>query len=128
MTSLSRVALVDDDPDIREIARFALADLGGLEVRAWGDARTFLAEFAAWRPQIVLLDLEMPGMDGWETAAALRAHPPEERPAVVLMSGRIEAAATEKGITGRICKPFDPLVLASTLCALWARYAEETEA
>ncbi|WP_337995710.1 response regulator [Oleispirillum naphthae] len=125
MTPLSRVALIDDDPDIREIARFALADLGGLEVRAWGDARRFLADLAAWPPQIVLLDLEMPGMDGWETVAALRAHPSAERPAVVLMSGRVEAAAAEEGIAGRIAKPFDPLALAETLRALWARYAAE---
>lgn len=126
MTPLSRVALVDDDPDIREIARFALADLGGLEVRAWGDARRFLAEADGWQPQIVLLDLEMPGMDGWETVAALHARPSAQCPAVVLMSGRADEAKREK-VAGRIVKPFDPLSLAESLRALWTRHLGEAE-
>jgi len=123
MTALLRVALIDDDPDIREIARFALVDLGGLTVRSWEDGRKFLAEYEDWRPQIVLLDLEMPGMDGWETMTALRARA-AAAPPVVVMSGRPEIA-TADGIIGSIGKPFDPLSLADDLRALWLRHGEE---
>ena len=64
---LERLAYVDDDDDIREIVRFALTEVGGLDVRCWGDGAAFLAEPQGdWRPQLLLLDLTMPGLSGGE--------------------------------------------------------------
>lgn len=121
MDPLRRVACVDDDPDIREIVGFALRDLGGLEVRSWGDGAAFLAEWEAWSPQLVLLDLWMPGMDGERVAAALRAHPKGGALPVVLLSGSVGTPGIP-GVSAVLVKPFDPLSLAGRLRGLWAEW------
>ncbi|MBN2752390.1 MAG: response regulator [Rhodospirillaceae bacterium] len=123
MLPLCRVAFVDDDPDIREIIGFALRDVGGFDARAWGDGRSFLEELTNWLPQMVLLDLTMPEMDGWETAMALHVHPQGHGVPVVLMSGRSDmnerSGKNLPGVIGEIAKPFDPLSLSEKLRDLW---------
>ena len=101
MEPLTRIAYIDDDPDIREIVCFALRDIGGFEVRAWGDGASFLDDLGDWLPQLVLLDLMMPGMDGWETVAALHAHPKGGDVPVVLLSGAAETVGAATFLPSR---------------------------
>lgn len=122
---LERLAYVDDDPDICEIVRFALAEVGGLDVRCWSDGATFLATARdRWWPQMVLLDLSMPGLSGGELIAALRRDAGFAGMPVMVLSGRPDAArAVEgfEGVVGLVAKPFDPLHLADAVQAAWAR-------
>lgn len=125
--SLQRLAYVDDDADIREIVRFALTEVGGIDVRCWNDGATFLRDAdGAWMPQLVLLDVNMPGMDGWEILAALRALPRTSGVPVVMLSASSGAAADAltacADVLGCVAKPFDPLRLAGELQGLWARH------
>jgi DNA-binding response OmpR family regulator len=69
-----RVLLVDDDLQIREFLQDALAD-EGFEVRAAPTGRAALEALAEWRPGLILLDLRMPDMNGWEFRAQQRAQP-----------------------------------------------------
>lgn len=121
---LERLAYVDDDPDIREIARFALVELGGLDVRCWSGGAAFLAAaHDAWMPQMVLLDLGMPGLSGAEVVAAMRRDPTLRTvPVLVLTAVPDPARAVEglDGVAGWLAKPFDPLRLAAAVRAVWA--------
>ncbi len=123
---LERLAYVDDDDDIREIVRFALTEVGGLDVRCWGDGAAFLAEPQGdWRPQLLLLDLTMPGLSGGELITAIRREPDLAETPVMVLSGRADAAdevAGCAGVLGLIAKPFDPLGLAEIVRAAWARF------
>ncbi len=69
-----RVLLVDDDLQIREFLEDALAD-EGFEVRTAATGRAALEALAEWRPGLILLDLRMPDMNGWEFRAQQRAQP-----------------------------------------------------
>ncbi|PAV24858.1 hypothetical protein CF392_14030 [Tamilnaduibacter salinus] len=72
MSTLQKVAYVEDDPDIREIASLALEDVGGFTLKTCDSGVVAFREIPAIEPQLVLLDVMMPGMDGTETLAALR--------------------------------------------------------
>ncbi len=120
---LCRIAYVDDDADIRQIAELALRDIGGLAVRSWGSGEDFLREWGDWLPQLVLLDLWMPGMDGGQTLAALRRQPGGAELPVVLLSGSV-APPEVPGLVAVLSKPFDPMTLADRLRGIWADLPE----
>ena len=69
---LSRVLLVEDDPDIRAITSFALRNVGGFELEACASGSEACARAPRFLPEIVLLDVMMPDMDGWATLRSLR--------------------------------------------------------
>lgn len=128
--SLQRLAYVDDDADICEIVRFALSDVGGLDVRCWRDGATFLREAGGdWTPQLVLLDVNMPGMSGWDVVAGMRAKAVSADWPVVVLSGCRDAASAgaRADVLGCVTKPFDPLQLAKVLEAMWSRHLEAGE-
>ncbi len=121
---LQRLAYVDDDADICEIVRFALSEVGGIEVRCWNDGAKFLRETeGAWVPQMVLLDVNMPGLNGWEILAELRRSPGTAGVPVVMLSAASGAAEHRAcvDVLGCVAKPFDPLRLAADLQGMWAR-------
>src|SRR3954463_8777109 len=73
--ALSRILFVEDDPDIQVVATLALESLGGFAVLACGTGTDALARFAEFAPDLVLLDVMMPGLDGPATLEALRRLP-----------------------------------------------------
>jgi len=109
------VLLVDDDADIRLIAEIALARIGGLAVStaaSTAEARVALAER---RPDAVLLDVELPDLDGPAFAAELAAGPYADIPIVFLSGYPMEDERRAPSIAGAILKPFDPLTLAAEI-------------
>lgn len=128
MTEL-RVLYVDDEPDIREVATFALEMDSEIEVRAVdsGHAALELLGLGEWRPDVVLLDVMMPALDGPGTLARLRTLPEFDRTPVVFITARTQpheqSAYLALGAVGVISKPFDPMNMASTLRALLAQAA-----
>ena len=114
-----RVLLADDEPDIREIVDFSLG-LDPLFVMRGCDTGTeALAAALKWRPDLILLDVMMPGMDGPATLARLRKDPRTAEIPVVFVTGR--ACEREQlmslGAVGVIPKPFDPGQLPSLVRA-----------
>jgi CheY-like chemotaxis protein len=86
ISSPLRVLLVDDCPDVRgSIA--TLLRLWGHDVRTVGDGAACLAAAVDYRPHVVLLDVGLPDMDGYEVARRLRAHPPEPSLLLITLSG-----------------------------------------
>jgi CheY-like chemotaxis protein len=84
----ARVLVVDDDSELRRVLALALAD-EGYDVRAAPDGWAALELLEAWRPRVILLDLMMPGMDGWAFRARQLATPvAAEVPVIVLSADR----------------------------------------
>ena len=112
---MTRILYVDDEPDIREVAQMALELEEDLEVRLAASGAEGLAEAAAWSPDLILLDVMMPQMDGPTVLEKLRADPATASIPVVFITARTQAqeVATLKalGALGVIAKPFDPMSL-----------------
>ncbi|MBV8745127.1 MAG: response regulator [Xanthobacteraceae bacterium] len=114
-----RVAYVDDEPDIREVASLALGLDPEIEARTCASGPELLTLVQAWPPDVILLDVMMPGMDGPATLAGLRReHPHLTAVPVIFITARTQAHEVERftalGAAGVITKPFDPMTLART--------------
>ncbi|HWP94238.1 MAG TPA: response regulator [Gammaproteobacteria bacterium] len=123
MTGLRRILCAEDDPDIRLVIELALARVGGYEVRMCADGAETLAAAQAFHPDIILLDVMMPGLDGPATLAALRAagiRAPVAFMTAKAMPDDVRTLAA-LGIAGVITKPFDPMTLADEVYRIWER-------
>ena len=122
---LKKILYVEDEPDIVTIAELALVTLGGFELRSCASGTEALAAVPQFKPDLVLLDVMMPGMDGVATLGALRADPSTSFVPVVFMTARSQPAEIARyrslGALDVITKPFDPLVLADQVRAIWQR-------
>lgn len=121
---MTRLALlyVDDDADIRTVVSMALGLDPGITLQAAGSGAEVLTVLAAgYRPDAVVLDVMMPGMDGPALLERLRAWPATARVPVIFMTARGRQADidfyTARGAAGVIVKPFDPLTLAAQVRA-----------
>ncbi|MBP53001.1 MULTISPECIES: response regulator [Marinobacter] len=127
MSTLQKVAYVEDDPDIREIAALALEDVGGITLKTCESGEVALREIPAFEPQLILLDVMMPGMDGTETLTALRKQGAiTEATLVVFMTAKVHPEELERykkmGVAEVISKPFDPMTLADDIRAIWEQF------
>jgi two-component system OmpR family response regulator len=122
-----RVLHVDDEPDIREVVEISLGLDPAFAVRSCASGGDALAATADWAPDLILLDVMMPDMDGPMTLARLRERPQTAAVPVVFMTARAQASELDRflalGAAGVIAKPFDPM----TLAALVRRYAPAAE-
>lgn len=116
-----RILYVDDDPDLREIAQMSLELDPELEVRCCGSGEEALGEIAAWRPDLLLLDVMMPEMDGPTTLGRVTQAGIAPDLVIVfitaLAADRDTARLKALGAAGVITKPFDPMGLAEQVRA-----------
>jgi CheY-like chemotaxis protein len=124
-----RILLVDDEPEIRAIARMSLEMVGHFEVRDFGSAEEALAAAAVVRPDLILLDVMMPRMDGLQVLARLRRIPVTAGTPVIFMTAKVQpselAVYVALGAIGVIAKPFSPMALPDDVRRLWKRAAEK---
>ena len=107
MTRAARILVVEDDENIRELVDVILSG-AGYEVVTASDGAAALQVVGTARPDLVLLDMRMPIMDGWEFARQYRARPEPHAPIVVLTAARDAAQrAAEIHADGFLGKPFD---------------------
>ena len=115
------VLVVDDDPAMLLLCRANLRE-SGLRVREAASASEALASVRLDRPDLILLDIMMPGVSGWQVAAELLGdRATDEIPIVFLtaLSGtKQRLRAYELGAVGYVTKPFDPATLGPTLIAV----------
>ena len=133
MTEL-RVLYVDDEPDIREIALLSLQLDPGIDCQAvdsGSKAIDLLSTEHHWKPDLILLDVMMPQMDGPTTLAKLRELPEIADTPVVFMTARAQGFEQDRflrlGAAGVIAKPFDPMTLATQLRAYYGSAAKHHE-
>jgi CheY-like chemotaxis protein len=117
-----KVLIIDDDPDIRSIARLALSRVGGMDVIEASDGADGMRKAREEHPDVVLLDMMMPIMDGLETLAQLRAQPSTATTPVIFLTAKTVGAELERmtalGAAGVLTKPFDPRALSEAVRAL----------
>lgn len=121
---VNRVLYVEDDPDIRAVAELALVDVGGFEALVCESGQQALAQVDDFNPDLILLDVMMPGMDGPETLQALKERPAGLPAPAVFMTARLQPAEVAEyramGAIGVIPKPFDPMTLGDQIRELVA--------
>ena len=121
---LKKMMLVEDDADIRTVAVMALEMVGGLEVRAASSGAEALEIVGDYAPQLIVLDVMMPGMNGPEVLEKLRANPATAAIPVIFLTAKAHedevARLRALGVIDVVAKPFDPMTLADTLKSLWA--------
>ncbi len=123
--SLERILYVEDDPDIQQIAVMVLKDISGFTLSACSSGSEAVAKAVAFNPDLILLDVMMPGMDGPETLRELRKFPQLTNTPAVFMTAKVQPQEVREylsmGALAVIAKPFDPMTLASELKAIWEK-------
>jgi CheY-like chemotaxis protein len=118
------ILLVDDEDDIREVATLSLETIGGWRVSSATGGGEGIAIARAQRPDAILLDVMMPGIDGPATFRGLQADPRTCDIPVILLTAKAQSAdrrGFEKlGVAGTLTKPFDPLMLTEEISAILA--------
>ncbi|HET7460695.1 MAG TPA: response regulator [Longimicrobium sp.] len=112
-----RILIVDDEDDIREVAQMSLEMVAGWEVIPARNGEEGLRLAAEHRPDAILLDVMMPGMDGPATAQRLREDPGTAGIPVILLTAKVQPADRRRfeglEVAGVLAKPFDPMELAN---------------
>lgn len=123
MVELKRILYVEDEPDIQAVARMALEMVGGFTLEVCSSGQEALDRALEFAPQLMLLDVMMPGMDGPETLAALRAIPQLAATPTIFMTAKVQPSELAQyralGAVDVIPKPFDPMTLSATVQKIW---------
>jgi CheY-like chemotaxis protein len=110
-----RVLLVDDEEDIRKVGKLSLEAVGHFETTLATSAREGIEAAKSDRPDLILMDMMMPGMDGLAALAEIRATPELDGVPVLFMTAKVQrsevALYVKRGAAGVIAKPFDPMTL-----------------
>jgi CheY-like chemotaxis protein len=127
---LTRILYVEDDLDICEIAKISLEMMGGFTVTICNSGEQAIEAVSRFVPELIILDVMMPRMDGPTTYHALRKIPAIQNVPVIFMTAKVQehekAEYLAMGAIGVISKPFDPLELSNTLKTLWAAYNDKS--
>jgi len=120
------VLLAEDDPDLLRVAEVTLR-LGGYRVLAAADGESALALVRRARPDVVLLDLRLPGLDGWELLERLRSDAALERVPVVVVTASADPSERERASAARVVDFLVKPMSADTLLAAVERALSESE-
>jgi CheY-like chemotaxis protein len=119
-----KVLIIDDDADIRLIAGLSLR-VGGMDVIEAASGLEGIQKAQEANPDVILLDIMMPTLDGSETLAALRSQPATAMTPVIFLTAKAAGAEVERmralGASGVLIKPFDPRTLSRDVRALIKR-------
>ena len=117
-----RILIIDDEDDIREVAAMSLETVAGWEVIVANSGPQGLARAASYRPEAILLDVMMPGMDGPTTFRQLRSNPDTASIPVLFLTAKVQATDrrlfANLGVEAVLVKPFDPLTLSSQIAGV----------
>ncbi len=115
MKDLEKILHVEDEPDIRTIAKASLERIGNLTVESCESGPVALEKIAAFGPDMVLLDAMMPEMDGPEFLKRLQQRDDTKHIPVVFMTAKVQSSEIEEykslGAIDVVPKPIDPMTL-----------------
>lgn len=124
-----KILIIDDEEDIRVIAGMSLGLIGGIQVIEAGGGESGVRKAQAEKPDVILLDMIMPDMDGAETICALKSHPETREIPVIFVTTKALNSDIERmkqlGAAGVLSKPFDPTLLASQVMAIVDSHKEK---
>lgn len=122
---LQRILHIEDEDDIRTIAKLTLEALGGYTVESCASGTEAIARAPHFKPDMILLDVMMPGMDGPMTLTELRKLPVTQHTPVIFMTAKEQpheiVKFRELGAVDVVTKPFDPQALCEHLATIWRK-------
>ena len=125
MSELKRILYIEDEPDIQAIAKIALESLGGFEIKICSSGEEAIANAVSFMPDLLLMDVMMPGLNGPDTYSILREMPALIDIPAIFMTAKVQPEEVSKYITmgalGVIAKPFDPMTLSEQIESLWEK-------
>ena len=117
--------MVEDEPDIQAIAKLALESIGGFTVEVCSSGSEVIEKASAFEPELILLDIMMPDMDGPTTLKELRSIKQFSSTPVIFMTAKVQSheIANYKNLGAMyiIAKPFDPMQLSSIVMEIWSK-------
>ncbi len=126
MADLQRILYVEDEPDIQQVAEVALEMVGGFTLNTCSSGEEAMKEAIGFKPELFLLDVMMPGMDGPTTLKALREQPGLADIPVIFMTAKVQPSEVVElkslGALEVIAKPFDPMELANQIRTIWQQH------
>ncbi len=124
------ILIIDDEPDIREATQVCLEVAKGWQVTTAGSSREGLAKAVSEQPDVILLDVMMPEVDGLETFKKMQANPATQNITVILLTAKAQPSDrrlfTQLKITAVIMKPYDPLTLADQIESILEQLPENS--
>jgi len=126
-TTLTRILYIEDEPDIQAVARLALENIGGYTLEVCSTGAESLEKGPSFNPDLILMDVMMPGMDGPTTLAELRKNPGLTETPVIFMTAKVQPDEISElkslGAIDVIAKPFDPMTLSQVISDIWQKQA-----
>lgn len=126
---LKKILFVDDDEDIHLIVKLSLRRIPGYELRTALSGEEAIKIAEEFNPDLILLDLMMPKMDGVATFQAIKQLPSIAKTPVVFLTARTQQSEIEEylslGILDVIAKPFDPMTLGELVQQIWTKHFKE---
>lgn len=125
---LTKLLCVDDDADVLTIAKYCLENLSGVKVKCVGSGKEAIQEAISFHPDLILLDVMMPEMDGIETVKAIRLDPMIAQIPVIFFTAKTQKYDIDSylklGIIDVITKPFDPFTFSKSIQQIWDKYQQ----
>ena len=123
---LKTILYVEDDKDIQVIGKITLETFGNLNVFVCNSGKEALETINDVKPDLVLMDVMMPEMDGITTMLELKKDPKVCEIPVIFMTAKAQVHEVERynkiGVAGVITKPFDPVKLYPQICEIWEKF------
>ena len=122
---INRILYVEDEPDIQAVAKLALEQVGRFTLEVCSSGQEALDKAEQFSPQLMLLDVMMPNMDGPTTLGKLRDISGLEDIPAIFMTARVQPHEIQEyidmGAVDVIAKPFDPMTLSTQIRQIWEK-------
>lgn len=126
MPDLKKILYAEDEPDVQTVVELTVQALSDYEIKICDNGRILLDNVEEYSPDLILLDVMMPEMDGPTTLKALQSNEKTKKIPVIFMTAKAQAHEVEnfqqEGILGVITKPFDPMLLCSEIDKIWGEF------
>lgn len=120
--ALNRVLIAEDDPDIQTVIRMSLKVKGVQQIVITDNGEDLLAKVEEVKPDVILLDVMMPKLDGYQTCMRLKQDPKAQSIPVIFLTAKAQQFEVNRGLeagaVGYLVKPFDPMTLHDQIVAL----------
>ena len=121
---LTKILYVEDEPDISQVARLALETVGGFTIESCENGRVALEKGPSFEPDLVLMDVMMPEMDGPTALVEMRNIASLSNVPVIFMTAKVQPSEIVEyktmGAVDVIPKPFDPMTLPDQVRQVWS--------
>lgn len=124
MKELKKILYAEDEPDVQTVVELTVQTMSDYEIQICNNGKEILSLVDEYKPDLIMLDVMMPEMDGPTTFRNLQANEKTKDIPVVFITAKAQVheveAFKETGALGVIIKPFDPITLCSQIKKIWS--------